>query len=202
MAVHFQGMSKTLSVPPDRRLQGAPTCSIGISHEGFVHRFNDAGRLILMNQNAIQLGLRAVYRVEDSVFMLTTKNPAVSEEPDTCRAEKLLSSAVSEKQVSISIATPLLEWPTHWQGQGDPKAGFAVLSGDAHALMPVGVEEYEVKNTQPRRRESPWSYPDRPGVPTGKGLKAADQDTGLHLLRGRSMAMCMRNSGPGYPGGW
>ena len=46
MTVHFQGMSKTLQFPHTIALQGAPTCSIGISPDGLYNRFNDAGRLI------------------------------------------------------------------------------------------------------------------------------------------------------------
>ena len=34
MGVHFQGMSKTLQFPHTIALQGAPTCSLGISPEG------------------------------------------------------------------------------------------------------------------------------------------------------------------------
>ena len=34
MTVHFQGMSKTLQFPQTIALEGAPTCSIGISPEG------------------------------------------------------------------------------------------------------------------------------------------------------------------------
>ena len=54
MTVHFQGMSKTLQFPHTIALQGAPTCSIGISPDGLYNRLNNAGRLILLNQNAIQ----------------------------------------------------------------------------------------------------------------------------------------------------
>ena len=45
MAVHFQGMSKTLQFPQTVALQGAPTCSIGISPYGLYNRLNDAGRI-------------------------------------------------------------------------------------------------------------------------------------------------------------
>jgi len=54
MAVHFQGMSKTLQFPQTVALQGAPTCSIGISPYGLYNRLNDAGRLIMLNQTAVQ----------------------------------------------------------------------------------------------------------------------------------------------------
>ena len=49
MTVHFQGMSKTLQFPHTIAIEGAPTCSIGISPEGLYNRLNNAGRLILLN---------------------------------------------------------------------------------------------------------------------------------------------------------
>jgi len=49
MTVHFQGMSKCLDFPQTVAIQGAPTCSIGISPYGLYNRFNDAGRLIMIN---------------------------------------------------------------------------------------------------------------------------------------------------------
>ena len=82
MTVHFQGMSKTLQFPHTIALQGAPTCSIGISPEGLYNRLNDAGRLILLNQNAIQLASAPFVRIGDRFVMLTTRNPKVVEGPD------------------------------------------------------------------------------------------------------------------------
>ena len=58
MTVHFQGMSKTLQFPQTVALQGAPTCSIGVSPYGLYNRLNDAGRLIMLNQHAVQFALR------------------------------------------------------------------------------------------------------------------------------------------------
>src|SRR5512136_894222 len=82
MLVHFQGMSKTLQFPHTIALQGAPTCSIGISPEGLYNRLNNAGRLILLNQNAIQLGSAPFIRVGDKFFMLTARDPKAVEGPD------------------------------------------------------------------------------------------------------------------------
>ena len=70
MTVHFQGMSKTLQFPQTIALQGAPTCSIGISPEGLYNRFNDAGRLILLNQNAIQFASAPCVRINDKFVMM------------------------------------------------------------------------------------------------------------------------------------
>ena len=71
MTVHFQGMSKTLQFPHTIALQGAPTCSIGISPEGLYNRLNNAGRLILLNSNAIQFASAPFIRIGDKSFMLT-----------------------------------------------------------------------------------------------------------------------------------
>src|SRR5208282_6234146 len=71
MTVHFQGMSKTMQFPQTIFLQGAPTCSVGISPEGLYNRLNDAGRLIFLNQKAIQLASAPFIRVGDKSTMLT-----------------------------------------------------------------------------------------------------------------------------------
>ncbi len=65
MTVHFQGMSKTLQFPQTVALQGAPTCSIGISPYGLYNRLNDAGRLIMLNQKAVQFASAPFVRIGD-----------------------------------------------------------------------------------------------------------------------------------------
>ena len=73
MTVHFQGMSKTLQFPHTIALQGAPTCSIGLSPEGLYNRLNNAGRLILLNSNAIQFASAPFIQIDDKSVMLTTR---------------------------------------------------------------------------------------------------------------------------------
>src|SRR5271157_3454325 len=116
MTVHFQGMSKTLQFPHTIALQGAPTCSIGISPDGLYNRFNDAGRLILLNQNSIQFATAPFVRIfadkdvedeKDVYVMLTAKDPKTVETPDDVPALKnYYHPAIPEKQITISIATP------------------------------------------------------------------------------------------------
>ena len=180
MTVHFQGMSKTLQFPHTIALQGAPTCSIGISPEGLYNRLNNAGRLILLNQNAIQLGSAPFIRVDDEFVMLTTKDPKVVEGPDDVPAlRNYYHAPIPQSKVSISIATPLLEM--------DYKLGKVnitrrmvspFLSGDTQALMPIGVEEFEVKNTSQKTLEVTLVIP-RPSLVNlqEKELKPTDQDT-------------------------
>src|SRR4030042_517401 len=65
MSVHFQGMSKTMDFPLTIFLQGAPTCSVGISPEGLYNRINDAGRLVYINQKALRPALAPIVRIGD-----------------------------------------------------------------------------------------------------------------------------------------
>lgn len=181
MTVHFQGMSKTLQFPHTLALPGAPTCSVGISPEGLYNRLNNAGRLILLNQNAIQLGSAPFVCINGEEFvMLTTRDPNVAESPDDVPAlRNYYHSAIPEKKVSISIATPLLEM--------DYKLGKVnvtrrlvspFLSGDVQALMPISVEQFEVKNTTQKTQEVTLVIP-RPSLVNlqEKELKPTDQDT-------------------------
>ena len=180
MTVHFQGMSKTLQFPHTIFLQGAPTCSIGISPDGLYNRLNNAGRLILLNQNAIQFASAPFIRLDDKFVMLTAKNPTTAEGPDDVPALKnYYHPAIPEKQTSISLATPLaqisykLDKITITRKLVSP-----FLSGNAQALMPIGVEEYEVENTSNKVRQITLVIP-RPSLVNlqEKELKPTDQDT-------------------------
>ena len=181
MGVHFQGMSKTLPFPHTIALQGAPTCSIGISPDGLYNRLNNAGRLILLNQNAIQLGSAPFVRVGDKeAVMLTTKDPKAVEGPDDVPALKnYYHPPVSEKQTSVSLATPLAEMAYEL---GDVRVTRRLispfLSGSKHALMPAGVEEYEIKNKSSQGQQITLVIP-RPSLVNlqEKELKPTDQDT-------------------------
>src|SRR4030042_2872851 len=63
MSVHFQGMSKTMDFPLTIFLQGAPTCSVGVSPDGLYNRINDAGRLVYINQKAMQFASAPIIRI-------------------------------------------------------------------------------------------------------------------------------------------
>jgi uncharacterized protein (DUF608 family) len=180
MLVHFQGMSKTLQFPHTIALHGAPTCSIGISPDGLYNRLNDAGRLILLNQNAIQLGSAPFIRFDDKCVMLTTKDPKAAEGPDDIPALKnYYHPPVSEKQTSISLATPLAEMAYNLgKVRVIRRIISPLLSGSVQAFMPIGVEEYEVKNSSSKEQQFTLVIP-RPSLVNlqEKELKPTDQDT-------------------------
>jgi uncharacterized protein (DUF608 family) len=181
MTVHFQGMSKTLQFPHTIFLQGAPTCSIGISPDGLYNRLNNAGRLILLNQNAIQFASAPFIGIDnEKPVMLTAKNPTTAEGPDDVPALKnYYHPAIPEKQTSISLATPLAELGYKLENvKVTRKMISPFLSGNAQALMPVGVEEYEIENTSNKVRQITLVIP-RPSLVNlqEKELKPTDQDT-------------------------
>jgi len=180
MTVHFQGMSKTLQFPQTVALQGAPTCSVGISPYGLYNRLNDAGRLILLNQKAVQFASAPFIRVGDKSIMLTQQKPQVAETPDDIPAiNNYYHPAISEKNVSITIATPSLEMAFRL---GKVKVIRRLispfLSGNDQTLMPVGVEEYEVENTADKTQVITLVVP-KPSLVNlqEKELKPTDQDS-------------------------
>jgi uncharacterized protein (DUF608 family) len=188
MTVHFQGMSKTLQFPHTIALHGAPTCSVGISPDGLYNRLNNAGRLILLNQNAIQLGSAPFIRIcadpdsekeRDHFVMLTPKHPREVEGPDDVPALKnYYHPPVIEKQVSVSLATPMAELVYKLGKVTVTRRFVSPFLNREHALIPFGVEEYEVENTTNKVQEVTLVIP-RPSLVNlqEKELKPTDQDT-------------------------
>ena len=180
MAVHFQGMSKTLQFPQTVALQGAPTCSIGVSPHGLYNRLNDAGRLIPLNQKAVQFASAPFIRIGDQCTMLTQKKPQVAEAADDIPAiQNYYHPSIEEKNVSLTIATPSMEMAF--------KVGkirvirrliSPLLSGSEQTLMPIGAEEYEVHNASNEPQTVTLVVP-RPSLVNlqEKELKPTDQDS-------------------------
>lgn len=161
MGIHFQGMSKTMQFPQTIFIQGAPTCSVGISPDGLYNRLNDAGRLVFLNQKAIQFASAPFVRIPNpkisakpgvleggEYFMLTTKDPSIIESPDDIPvSENYYHPPVSVKQTSILIAPPLAEITYNLKKITVTRRLISpLLSGNIQTFMPIGVEEYEVTN--------------------------------------------------------
>src|SRR4030066_280628 len=140
----------------------------------------NSGRLILINQNAIQFASAPFIRIGDETFMLTTKDPRAVEGVDDVPALKnYYHPPVSEKQVSISLATPLLEMTYKLKKASLTRRMISpLLSGNNQALMPIGVEEYEIKNPTNKAQEITLVIP-RPSLVNlqEKELKPTDQDS-------------------------
>ncbi|MCS7338527.1 MAG: non-lysosomal glucosylceramidase [Verrucomicrobiae bacterium] len=180
MTVHFQGMSKTMQFPQTIFLQGAPTCSVGISPDGLYNRLNDAGRLVFLNQKAIQLASAPFVQVGDEAVMLTTKNPEITESPDDIPvAERYYHPPVSLDRVTISIATPMAEIAYKLPSLRIVRRFVSpFLAGAHHALIPIGVEEFEVTNTSGKEQQVILVLP-RPSLANlqQKKYRPIDQDS-------------------------
>ena len=180
MAVHFQGMSKTLQFPQTVALQGAPTCSIGISPYGLYNRLNDAGRLILLNQKAVQFGSAPFVRIGDQCTMLTQQQPGEAELPDDIPAVKnYYHPPIAERNFSLTIATPSLEIACKLGKIMIVRRLISpLLSGNDQTLLPVGVEEFAVENAGNEAQEITLVVP-RPSLVNlqEKELKPTDQDS-------------------------
>ncbi|HTP12907.1 MAG TPA: GH116 family glycosyl hydrolase [Bacteroidota bacterium] len=180
MSVHFQGMSKTLQFPQTIALQGAPTCSVGISPYGLYNRLNDAGRLIMLNQKAVQFGSAPYVRIGETCTMLTQKQPNEIEYSDDIPALKnYYHPTVPEKNVLVTIATPSLELAYKLKKVKVVRRLISpLLSGNDQTLMPFGVEEFEIENAGDSAQEMTLVVP-RPSLVNlqEKELKPTDQDS-------------------------
>ena len=180
MAVHFQGMSKPLQFPQTVALQGAPTCSIGISPYGLYNRLNDAGRLIMLNQKAVQFGSAPFIRIGDKTTLLTQKQPGETEWPDDIPAIKnYYPPSIDEKNVSLTIATPTAELAFKIGKVNVVRRLVSpLLSGNEQTLMPLGVEEFEITNGSTESQTITLVVP-RPSLVNlqEKELKPTDQDS-------------------------
>jgi len=180
MTVHFQGMSKTLQFPQTVALQGAPTCSIGVSPYGLYNRLNDAGRLIMLNQMAVQLASAPFLRVGDECRMLTQKNPEGAEADDDVQPlQNYYHPPVDEKYLSLTINTPEMSMAFKvGKVKVERKLVSPLLSGNDEALMPIGVETYEVSNPTAKEQRVTLVVP-KPSLVNlqEKELKPTDQDS-------------------------
>ena len=153
MAVHFQGMSKTLQFPQTVALQGAPTCSIGINPYGLYNRLNDAGRTYHAEpDSAVQFGSAPYIRIDDACTNADTEGlPGETELPDDIPALKnyYYRLRFQEKNVALTIATPSLGDRLSRLGKVKVirRLISPLLSGwGPNTTCPLGAEEFEVEN--------------------------------------------------------
>ena len=179
MTVHFQGMSKTLQFPQTAALQGAPTCSIGVSPYGLYNRLNDAGRLILLNQKAVEFASAPFLCIGGKCTMLTQRKPQLAEAPDDIPAiENYYHPAAAEKNVSLTIAPPSMEMAFQLGKIRVVRRLVSPFLSGGETLIPVGVEEYEVSNASAEAQTVSLVVP-KPSLVNlqEKELKPTDQDS-------------------------
>ncbi len=112
--------------------------------------------------------------------MLTAKDPTKAEGPDDVPALKnYYHPTIPEKQITISLATPLAQLSYKLDNVIVTRRLISpFLSGDKQALIPIGVEEFEVTNTTKKEQPIALVIP-RPSLVNlqEKELKPTDQDT-------------------------
>ncbi len=179
MTVHFQGMSKCLQFPHTVAIQGAPTCSIGISPYGLYNRLNEAGRLILLNQKAVQFGSAPYIRTCEGITLLTQLQPGETESDDIPALKNYYPPAIDKEKVKMTIATPSLEIEYTLEDVKVTRRLISpLLSGNEQTLMPISVEEFIVENITNEVQEYNLVIP-RPSLVNlqEKELKPTDQDS-------------------------
>ncbi len=179
MTVHFQGMSKCLEFPHTVALQGAPTCSIGISPYGLYNRFNDAGRLIMLNQKTLQFGSAPYISTYEGETLLTQLPPGENESDDIPAMKNYYPEAVEKENIKMTMATPSLEIEYTLEDVKIIRRMISpLLSGAEHFLMPISVEEFTVENNTDEEQDYTLVIP-RPSLINlqEKELKPTDQDS-------------------------
>ncbi|MBN2425251.1 MAG: hypothetical protein JXB44_09525 [Calditrichaceae bacterium] len=179
MTVHFQGMSKCLQFPHTVAIQGAPTCSIGISPYGLYNRLNDAGRLIMLNQKAVQLGSSPYISTYDGETLLTQLPTGETEADDIPALKNYYPAPIAEENIKMTVATPSLEIEYTLEDVKVTRRLISpLLSGNEQALMPISVEEFIVENNTNEEQEYTLVAP-RPSLVNlqEKELKPTDQDS-------------------------
>jgi uncharacterized protein (DUF608 family) len=179
MTVHFQGMSKCLEFPHTVALQGAPTCSIGISPYGLYNRFNEAGRLIMLNQKAVQFGSAPYISTYEGNTLLTQLQPGETESDDIPALKNYYPEAIAKENIKMTIASPSLEIEYTLEDVKVTRRLISpLLSGNEQTLMPISVEEFTVENNTDEEQEYTLVLP-RPSLVNlqEKELKPTDQDS-------------------------
>ena len=129
----------------------------------------------------MQLASAPIIRIgDDKPVMLTTKKPEVKESSDDIPVtERYYYRPVDIKQVTISLASPMTEMSYKFHKAIVTRRLISpFLSDNVQALMPIGVEEYEVVNTSKQTQQITIVIP-RPSLANlqEKKYRPIDQDT-------------------------
>ncbi|HES59237.1 MAG TPA: hypothetical protein ENO18_02305, partial [Caldithrix sp.] len=160
-------------------IQGAPTCSIGISPYGLYNRLNDAGRLIMLNQKAVQLGSAPYISTYEGETLLTQLPTGETESDDIPALKNYYPAPIAKENIKMTIATPSLEIEYTMEDVKVTRRLISpLLSGNEQALMPISVEEFIVENNTNEEQEYTLVAP-RPSLVNlqEKELKPTDQDS-------------------------
>ncbi|NLE00433.1 MAG: hypothetical protein GX640_11215 [Fibrobacter sp.] len=148
MGVHNQGHYLSVSSPQTIAKQGTLTLSMVLSPSGTVSGLIDAGSLIFLNDNPLQLASIPFVRIDDGdACMLTSFEIDSLRNPDDFPLpENYYYPTVEQKNVSLSIATPLAELRYRLEKTEITRRIVSSLLSKTEQFLPASVEEYEITN--------------------------------------------------------
>lgn len=148
MGVHNQGHYLSVSSPLTIAKQGTLTLSVVISPEGAVTGIIDAGALIFLNDHPLQLGSIPFVQIDnDEPLMLTSFGiDKISDPDDFPLPGNYYYSTIPQKDVSLSLATPLAELRYRIGKTDIARRIVSPLLSKDDQFLPASVEEYEVTN--------------------------------------------------------
>jgi len=148
MGVHNQGHYLSVSSPQTIAKEGTLTLSLIISPAGAVTGMIDAGSLIFLNDNPLQLASIPFVQInDDEPCMLTSINVDKLSNPDDFPLSgNYYHKTVAQKDIALSIATPLAELRYNLKKTEVIRRIISPLLSTNDQFLPAGVEEYEITN--------------------------------------------------------
>jgi uncharacterized protein (DUF608 family) len=148
MGVHNQGHYLSVSSPLAIAKEGTLTLAAVISPEGAVTGIIDAGALIFLNDNPLQLASVPYLRISDgTTCMLTSRKLEALQNPDDFPLpQNYYYPTLPLKNVSLSLATPLAELRYTFSKTDVVRRVIVPLLSKDDQYLPASVEEYEITN--------------------------------------------------------
>jgi uncharacterized protein (DUF608 family) len=148
MGVHNQGHYLSVSSPLAIAKEGTLTLSVIISPDGTVSGLIDAGALIFLNDNPLQLGSIPYVRIGNDTCRMLAAFPMdkYCNPDDFPLPGNYYFPMVHQKDVSISLATPLAEMRYSINKTMVTRRIISPLLSQNDQFQPAAVEEYEVTN--------------------------------------------------------
>jgi uncharacterized protein (DUF608 family) len=148
MRVHNQGFYLSVYSPQTIVKAGTLTLSAVISPQGAITGMIDAGALIFLNDNPLQLASIPFVRINgNEPVMLTSQSPSLFGNPDDFPLpEKNYYRTMAMKDIEVSIAIPLAQLHYNFPKTDITRRFVSPLLSKTDQFLPASVEEYVIRN--------------------------------------------------------
>jgi len=155
MGVHNQGHYLSVSSPLAIAKEGTLTLAAVISPDGTINGLIDAGALVFLNDNPLQLASVPFVRIGSSTCRMLTSQPvsSVKNPDDFPLPGNYYHPVLPQKDVSVSLATPLAQLQYRIGTFTVRRRIISPLLSENDRFLPAAVEEYEIINAS-RRSET------------------------------------------------